>query len=456
MIRSHNMTASSRRNGVRSSRPAAGGDAGVFTRWALYLWFFSLPYDAFPLPGLPAELQGKLSIPRIAGIVLLAAFLIDRRVRPWRLPPGSKAFGLFFLVFTCSMLRSGFEAVGAVLQQFQMIAAFFVCYNLFLTRRPIQGALFSFVVSCGLSAALTLAGFVDVQNLIVSGGRLSAVGWNANEYSEILAVGVLACIGLAHVRNTKSFLGIPILWGIILICLAAMVDAGSRGMTLALGVGVAVLVWPKSSAGGRLRRVALLFLIGGATFWMFRHAEVLASRWTELIERGATSGRGPIFIEATKMAVEKPLLGWGAEAPRQLAMRLDYWGEVRAAHNLVLAMLIHAGMLGAVPYFWGYWMVFRASWRSRKGTEGLLPLAIFVGMFIGDSISGGLPLKVQWTFFAYHLAAGGLAKCVAWPREGRARGKPVNNPSPLCLEPLAVAAEFPVVPRNKKGLVHDR
>ena len=105
--------------------------ARPITRWAFYVWMFSLPYDVIVPQWLPEVFQGILSIPRMAGIVLLLAFLCDVKLRPWKRPPAFLAIAAFLMIFALSMLRSDFTELSTVLQQFQLVILFLICYNLF-------------------------------------------------------------------------------------------------------------------------------------------------------------------------------------------------------------------------------------------------------------------------------------------------------------------------------------
>ena len=378
--------------------------ARPITRWAFYVWMFSLPYDVIVPQWLPEVFQGILSIPRMAGIVLLLAFLCDVKLRPWKRPPAFLAIAAFLMIFALSMLRSDFTELSTVLQQFQLVILFLICYNLFASRSVTQGGLLSYAVSCGIASALALGG----MSVADPTGRLGAFGANPNEYSQVLLIGTLAAIGIAYIRKVEC--GIPLavlLWSVVLITMTAIAKSGSRGQTLALSIGIAALMLNKGSLRMRLRNLGLLAVIAGTGFCLLTYTDVLKDRWNDTFETGNTAGRDVITREAVQMILEKPLTGWGAAGGFELAHRVDRTrGEARAAHNMVLAMLLFTGFAGSAAYFTAYVTVLRASWWARSGVEGALPLAIFLALLIGDSVSGGLPLKLHWTFFAYQLAVG--------------------------------------------------
>lgn len=388
----------------------------TLTRWALYIWMFSLPYNVVTLHWLPSVLQGYLSIPRMAGLFLLPCFLLDPRTRPWKLPAAFWAFVTFFVVFAVSMLRSDFSSFVHIVAQFQLLILFFICYNLFLGSQRVRGiALFSYVTSCVTASVLTLSGLaVDHYKTMLRGGRETAFGADPNLYSMVLMAGILAAIGLAHIRKEKHALRVPVLWASVVLILAAIGKSASRGATLALAAGVLTFILRKGSLVVRLRNLVLLALIAGAVYGVLSRSQLLVERWTLAIETGSTSSRTKIWREAIEMVKEKPIFGWGPKATENLAERLQCPSSILATHNMVLNIMTFTGLVGFLPYLWGYIAVFRASWQARSGVEDILPMAIFISIFFTDMICGGLPGKFHWTWFAYILASSRLT--VSCPR----------------------------------------
>jgi hypothetical protein len=377
-----------------------------FTRWAIYAWMFSLPYDVITPSWLPEVFQGVLSLPRMAGILLMLCFVIDPKTRPWKLPPTGLTFAVYFVVFTASMMRSDFSNYMLIFQQFQLFVLFLISYNLFLSRQALRGSLCVYSIACGFASILLVTGLAEGElTEWETRGREYAFGANPNLYGKLLVVGWLVTIGLAHIRKEEHVFSLPILWGIALLILVPLGMTGSRGATLSLGVGLATFLLRKGSLLARLRNIILLIVVGGLVTLMFGRSEVLLERWTETWERGTSSGRDIIFPEAFQMVMEKPLIGWGISATRELAIRTHSGGEVRATHNMALAILTFAGLAGFIPFITGYLRIAWACWRSRRGVENVLPLALFVAILSTDMISGGLPEKLHWTFFAYMLAA---------------------------------------------------
>jgi O-antigen ligase len=392
------------------------------TRWAFYAWMFSLPFDVVTPGWLPVQLQGSLSIPRMAGILLTLCFVADPRTRPWRLPPAGLAFAAFFAVFTLSMLRGNFFNATTLFQQCQLLLLFLICYNMFSTGSATRRALYSFAVGCGVASIMILTGAVEASvTEFKTEGREFAFGADPNIFGKLLAVGAIVAIGVASIRRDRSISSLAILWGLALVSMIAVARTGSRGMTLALIVGLTTFVMRKGSLWVRLRNVFLLAAVACMAYVALAGSETLVRRWTEAIERGATSGRDMIFLESMRMTLERPLIGWGPSATAVLAVRLNLGGEVKATHNTFLAILIVTGLVGFIPFFVGYAKTAWAAWRARLGVENVLPLAIFVTLFVGDMSTGGIPDKIHWTFYGYILAAWQLAKAAS--ANGALRGR---------------------------------
>jgi O-antigen ligase len=369
---------------------------------------FSLPYDVLVPSWFPVWLQENLSIPRIAGIVLILTFLANTHLRPWKRPRAWAAFVAFVFIFAFSMLRSSLAEASIVFQLVQKLALFVIAYNLFL-RGCTRGGLLSFCVSCAVVSVMIITGTsVDADQAVALGGRLSAFGADPNIYSGILIIGALAAIGIAHERKDRIKRSWPLLWVVSLVTAIAVVLSGSRGSTLGLGVGLATFLVGEDFWGRRLVKTVVLAAATMAALWVLSGDDVLMGRWGATMETGNTSGRDRIASEAIEMVKERPFVGWGPAATRVLAVRLNYPLPERATHNMALAMLTFCGALGALPYFYAYLAVLAAAWRSRGGLEGALPLAIFAAFFVTDMATGGLPSKLHFVFFAYLLAAGEL------------------------------------------------
>ena len=79
--------------------------------------------------------------------------------------------------------------------------------------------------------------------------------------------------------------------------------------------------------------------------------------------------------------MEKPFFGWGPIS-NYVELGARFGRQKLDPHNLYLWIMTETGLLGAVPFFIGLWICWRAAWRARYGTEGSLPIALLACLFI--------------------------------------------------------------------------
>ncbi|MGD0898462.1 MAG: O-antigen ligase family protein [Thermoguttaceae bacterium] len=415
-------TQPSPRRGAGTPSPAAPlqRSVGAITRWAFFVFMATLPFDVVVPQWLPEVLQSRLSIPRVAGILLLGCCVLDPTLRPWKIPKVTYGFAAFIVVFFFRMFG---EDLAHSVQLVQMLVLFVICYNLFMAGTITGKALLVYSVSCGAVVLMVLSGqTVDVEAAGEMGGRYSAFGMDPNHYAEMLGFALLFVIGITHIRKARSVLGLPVMWPLAILLLFGIARSGSRGTSLGVMVGLAALVLRQGSILVRAGGLALVSMIGLITIWQFSKSEVLVERWTTSIETGSTSSRREIAEVALPMIWERPVLGWGPDAKTEVGVRMGL-PRIMAAHNAYLQILLFVGLAGAIPYYWSYFTVVRAAWLARRGVEDILPFAVFTAMLVFDLACGGLPGKFHWTIFAYQLAAGHLVARSA--RNHNARPRPV-------------------------------
>jgi hypothetical protein len=136
-------------------------------------------------------------------------------------------------------------------------------------------------------------------------------------------------------------------------------------------------------------------------------------RWERTFTEGKTGGRDTLYLAALGMFLDKPIFGWGAVTKNvELGSRVGFPGP-RDAHNLYLHILIESGLLGAIPFFAGLWLCCCAAWKSRRGRQGILPIAM-LGLFLVVNMKGTYLIdKLFWIVLAYALASPNI---IAHPR----------------------------------------
>jgi O-antigen ligase len=379
--------------------------------WAFYAFMFSLPFEAVDL-GVPLEVTTIFG-----GLLLLAALFQPRHC--FRSPPGAFwCYAVFLYLFTVVGFFQGGEYLGEVLQDVvkftQLMVLFWIAYSLMHSERIATTALLMLAASCTLLAFLLLTG-------IAGGGhtRLTAFGLHPNDVARILSLGLLSLIGLSYGLNKGLLSHRVLVWPAFALLGIAVVLTGSRGGLLALGAGLLTFVLTGGTTWTKIRNGFVVFLGIGFFVWVSTQSELTRDRFDRALETGEVARREQIYPMAWQMFKEKPLLGWGTvTSSYELGSRLAHREEFsKNPHNLILAILTNTGLLGAIPMFAGIWLTVRAAWKARRGTQGILPLAMLVAVLVANMSGVWLFNKLHWLVVAYALASGG---CMVAKRSRRA------------------------------------
>lgn len=391
-------------------------------RWAFYVFVFSLIFEEIPIY-IPVEVTLITT-----GILLLAALLFQPR-NSYRRPPAAfwcfiiyLWLGIVILAFYHALFDAG--VVFRQLKLLQLIVLFWIAYNLMRDGHTATGALLSLVASCAVMSVLNGLGLTTTSEATMSKlGRLTAYGMDANQLGGMLALAILALVGLVSGFKRDWIRPRFLVWPVAALLAVTMVQTGSRGALLALGAGLSVLTLRKGTILSRLRNV-LMVLLGIAFFsWIALQSEMVRHRFAVTLEEGNMSEREEIYPIAWQMFLEKPVIGWGPVTNTvELGNRVGMFGheERLDAHNLILYVLTATGIIGAIPFFAGVWLCVRAAWKERGGAHGILPLAMTATLLTADMSVSGLNWKQHWLVLAYALASG--AQFVTKPQ--RTRPKP--------------------------------
>lgn len=344
-----------------------------------------------------------LSLSRVIGSVF---FVLAVTVQPdvcFRRPPA--AFW-WFVVFYAIFLANGYfrgtlREVGAVTLG-QLLVLLWIASNLLRYQKVFLGTLYMFVASCFTLSLLQLAGKTAREH---GADRMTAFAEDPNSLGAVLSLGLLAVLCIAYGRRATegkaARVAACLCGGVIAL---AVVRTGSRGASVALACGVGVLMLTKGSAWLRLRNVVVAGVALAVLVVMVASTEVSRRRWEYSVESRSMAGREFIYPAALRMILEKPLLGWGpGNHVVELGARTG--SPRRDTHNLYLAVLAEDGFVGAIPYFVGLWLCFRAAWRGRRLMSGLVPLAMLSMVLIINLDLTWQTRKIQWLVLGLALAS---------------------------------------------------
>lgn len=233
-----------------------------------------------------------------------------------------------------------------------------------------QSAL-AFCASAAALGALALG----LRGTVVDAGteRLSEQGsLDANDLAAAMAMAFPFAAGLA-VRGglRRRLLGVAI----ALVCVAAVVRSGSRGGTLALGVGAIVFTLGLKGA----KRFGVIAALAIAAFVTWNVAPEgfknrMANAASEDYNYTEYSGRKQIWARGRGYLVEHPVAGVGAGnfpvAEGDYAAALGRRAKWSAAHNAYLQAFVELGVIGGGLFIALLALSVRRSWHLWTGKDG--------------------------------------------------------------------------------------
>lgn len=373
-------------------------------RWLFYAFVFSLPFETVG--------KGALEPPTVIGGLLLAATLLQPGLFLRWPPAGLWCFAVYLYLFVSlgvlepSQYRAEFWRTAFLLAQ--LLALCWMAYCLMLDRKVAERALLALAAACALLALLQVTGVASrATDVGARVERVTAFGFHPNNLARILTLGLLALVGLAYGRARSFFRPVFLAWVPACLIGVALVQTGSRGGLLALGVGLATLVLRGGGLKSKLMNAAGVLAVASFFALASMQSEIMRQRFERTVEEGDLARREQIYPAAWAMFVEKPLAGWGPTASTyELGSRLGHPEEdSKNPHNLLLYALVSSGVAGALPLFAGVGLAAWAAWRSRRGAHGVLPLALAAAVLVANMSGLWLFNKLHWLVMAYALAS---------------------------------------------------
>jgi O-antigen ligase len=374
-------------------------------RYAYYAFIFALPFES--------AIGGLSSV----GLILFALTFSQPRIFQKRPPKAFWCFavylfvvavlGLFGIVEAQQDSEFASELISLVFRFGQLLVLFFIAYRLMIFESVAKKSLLIFGLACTLLAGLQLLGLTSAN---VADERLTtSFGDNPNVVAEVLAIGLLGLLGLAHAqKHTPVWLRL-LPWLSSPLLLIVIARTGSRGSQVALVLAlIALFVKPESipqKVKIALGVVAVLSCLGLAIYQI----PAVRERWENTYYEGEVAGREVLVPIAWEMFVERPVLGWGPITHfHEMSIRMARFNS-GDPHNLYLWLLNQVGLLGAAPFFIGLWICCCSVWRGRGGALGSLPLAWLVFMLAINMKGTYLYDKLFWLVLASALASGSYA-----------------------------------------------
>ena len=351
--------------------------------------------------------EGFFSISRLLGYVFFGLALLQPRMC-FRKPPRALWWFVIYLglyVLTGLYQPSAYwpEISSTAFRLTQFYVLLWVGYNLFQDERVTRWCLWSFALSCVAVGTLLAIG-LGASSYKGLAGRTTVFGQGPNTIASIIGLGAVVLIGMAYGRSVARTRTKLAAWAGFLIVAIAITRTGSRGALVGLGAGLVTLLASQGSARTRMRNALIVVVALAACAWVTITSATAASRWQEALDDGSMGGRQRIFRSAYGMFEDRPIMGWGPVTNSyELGQRR---GTLRRdTHNIFLWLLTEQGLVGTVPFCIGLAMCVRAAWKGRRGSQGLLPLALFVAVLTVNLSGTYYVTKWFWLVMAYALAS---------------------------------------------------
>ncbi|HEY7480997.1 MAG TPA: O-antigen ligase family protein [Gemmatimonadales bacterium] len=374
----------------------------------------ALAFFAFSLP-LEAPELFAYEVTTMTGSLFVLVTLLDPQASYGRVPWPVVCFAMFLFVVLVAFATNGgtypagvfsTEALIQTVRLTTWLLLFWACANLLRDPRVYRAALWALIVGCVVRALLPLLGLS--QSVSAKGvERVAALNQNPNQSAQVLAMGLLALIGLAYAQHRRGRAVRPLIWAGAGLIAVGIIETGSRGGLVTTAIGVLMFLGSGQTLRVRVRNL----LVGGVLLaglgFLALQSEVMRARVEKTVESGHMSGRDRIWPIAVDMILERPVLGWGPTAnKRELAARLnDALHDSRDTHNILLDVLTTAGLLGAIPFLLGTWLCLHAAWGARAGPRGVLPLALVLAILASNMTQNRLASPLFWMVMALGFAS---------------------------------------------------
>lgn len=231
-------------------------------------------------------------------------------------------------------------------------------------------------------------------------GRLQGLGLNPNYLGALLALPLVAAIGLA-LRHRRPVWLVP-----AAACFAAMVDTRSRGAFVAGAVGVAIVL-----IQGRRRPIQVLVVAAGiAVGVVFPGTIDAAERVAAGSRRAAELSQNSAIREhvawfAARTAAEHPLRGIGYGTFPSYAESSSRVGIYIATHNDYLRLAAEMGIPALVVFLLLIWLGVKSPASGDSAVPLAMTAAYAVGLLFANELANLIVSMPFWLALGCLLAA---------------------------------------------------
>jgi len=357
-----------------------------------------------------------MEIPTLIGFIYLAFTLLQRKVCYRYFPKELWFYAVYvlFLALLCGFVKRQDDVMKLLTLMVQIFFLMWSGYNLMRHERITKTALLTLVISCSTLSAMQLLGVAVTQwEFYDAGSRTSVLGQNPNNMANNISLGLVALMGFAFGRNKTSPWAKYVAAALAVIMVGAIIDTGSRGALLALGIGFAAIAIRGKTLWAKAKSLVIVLAVLGGLVLAVLQTPSLVSRYKQTMYGNDMSGRENIFPTAWGMFKEKPFIGWGPiDNKYELGRRLQimYGGRVdpdgsKDTHNMLLEILTSTGLFGTVPLLICVILCLLAAWRARRGSRGAFPIVMVITVILINMSGNWVASKLDWLMMACALAS---------------------------------------------------
>jgi O-antigen ligase len=376
------------------------------TRYLLWAYVFTVPWDNFALPLLGSISRG-FGLAVVGAAVLTSA--VKGRIRtPDAILCSAIAFGgwnALSLLWTLSYPNTLRVAITTA----QLVASVFVLREFVRTREHVEQLLVALCFGLMVPLAALLDNFRRGETINVWQTRYTGLGINADGVGLLLVLGFpIGWYLLMHRRGAVRIAALVY----VLVAPVGLLLTATRGAFVAGFAALAIIPLTLSRRLVRAYVVTAVLLVGSAVAALAivpqYNFDRLLSTSTEITEGGTLTGRTIIWKAGLQAFPERPLLGAGAGAYGEAVQPYLTNTKGVSAHNLAIGLLVEQGVIG-LALFVG--VLGACAWTAlqqpapHRTLWSLLVLTWTIG-----GLSGNPELmKFTWTLFGLVSAQSGLS-----------------------------------------------
>ena len=379
----------------------------IFQNVALYFYAFSINFESIDVLG--RGLEGTFSISRLAGILylilILPSFLIFFSIK--------KSFYFLWPMFVFIILLTIVSIININSFSSRVIdIAFLLNFFIFIgilnhaqkDNLVLDKALLVYSFGAIIPAMSIFLGFGESMLYKDDVVRTVVFGANSNDLAIKLAIAIIV-LGVHIIFNPLKITKFRyLIFPLIFILFIALLSTASRTGILALIAAPFIWLILKtitsesklySFASGIFLSIIILLPI----IYIALQSSSLVSRFS-LIGDGNFGGREVLWVAYAIMISENFLFGYGLSGTDLVTFQyFGYGGET--PHNIILQILIYAGIPGLIFFLLFLLRIFKASYITYKNTGILLPALLASPLLGYFMLTQSISEKIVWIMMAY-------------------------------------------------------